>query len=155
VKLCIVYNPFLNVEWSWDQFYWVVTQLLRYFKVNWSVIRLQHSKFWLSNTQAMKLEILTKNKVHRTKDHIGGVMVSVFVSSAVVHGFEPRSGQIKDYKIGICCFSTKKAALRSKSKDWFARNQDNVSELSNMYTCTCRLLFQWASITKIQLSILV
>ena len=132
-----------------------VTQI---FQSKLSVVRLQHNKFWLSNTQAheaMKPDILTKNKVHRTKDHIGGVMVSVLVSSAVVRGFEPRSGQIKDYKIGIFCFSTKKATLRSKSKDWFTRNQDNVSELSNMYTCTCRLLFQWASTTKIQLSILV
>jgi hypothetical protein len=35
------------------------------------------------------------------------------------------SGQTKDYVIGICCFSTKQAALRRKSKDWFVRNQDN------------------------------
>jgi hypothetical protein len=41
----------------------------------------------------------------------GGVMVSVLASSAVDHGFEPRSGQTKDYKIGICCFSAKHAAL--------------------------------------------
>jgi hypothetical protein len=41
----------------------------------------------------------------------GGVMVSVLTSSAVDRGFEPRSGQTKDYKIGICCFSTKYAAL--------------------------------------------
>ena len=33
-----------------------------------------------------------------------------------------------DYKIGICCFSAKNAALRSKNKDWLARNQNNVSE---------------------------
>jgi hypothetical protein len=33
------------------------------------------------------------------------------------------SGQIKDYEIGICCFSTKHAALRRKSKDWMARNR--------------------------------
>ena len=38
-------------------------------------------------------------------DRIGGVMVSVLVSSAVDRGFEPRSGQIKDYIIGICCSS--------------------------------------------------
>ena len=43
-------------------------------------------------------------------------MVSVLVSSVVDHGFEPRSGQIKDYEIGICCFSAKHAALRRKSK---------------------------------------
>jgi hypothetical protein len=44
-------------------------------------------------------------------------MVSVFASSAVDRGFEPRSGQTKDSKIGICCFSAKHAALRRKSKD--------------------------------------
>jgi hypothetical protein len=43
-----------------------------------------------------------------------------------------RSGQSKDRKIGICCFSAKHAALRRKSKDWLAWNQDNVSVLSDM-----------------------
>ena len=58
---------------------------------------------------------------------IGGVMVSVHVSSAVDHGFEPQLGQIKDYKICICCFSAKHAAFRKQCKHWFARNQNNVS----------------------------
>jgi hypothetical protein len=31
---------------------------------------------------------------------------------------EFRSGQTKDYKIGIGCFSAKHAELRGKSKDW-------------------------------------
>jgi hypothetical protein len=66
-------------------------------------------------------------------------MVSLLASSAVDRGFEPRSGQTKDYKIGICCFSAKHA-LRRKSKDWLARNQNNVSEWSNM--STRGLLFQ-------------
>jgi hypothetical protein len=39
-------------------------------------------------------------------------MVRVLASSAVDRGFEPQSGQPKDYKIGICCFSAKHAALR-------------------------------------------
>ena len=71
---------------------------------------------------------------------IGGVMVSVLAWSAVDHGFVPRSGKTKDYKIGICCFSAKHAALRRKSKDWLARNQNNVSEWSDM--STRGLLFQ-------------
>jgi hypothetical protein len=53
-------------------------------------------------------------------------MVSVLTSSAVDRGFELRSDQTKDYEIGMCCFSTKHATLRRKSKDWLARNQDNV-----------------------------
>ena len=43
-------------------------------------------------------------------NHISGVMVSVLVWSAVDAEFEPRSGQTKDYTIGICCFSAKDAA---------------------------------------------
>ena len=62
-------------------------------------------------------------------------MVSVLASSAVDRRFEPRSGQTKDYKIGIYCrFSAKHAALRRKSKDWLVRNQNNVSEWSDMST---------------------
>jgi hypothetical protein len=63
---------------------------------------------------------------------IGGVMVSMLIMSAVDRGFWPRSSQTKDYKIGICCFSAKHAAPSRKSKDWLARNQDNVSEWNNM-----------------------
>jgi hypothetical protein len=59
-------------------------------------------------------------------------MVSVLASRAVYREFEPRSGQTKDYKIGICCFSAKHAALRRKSKVWLALNQDNVSEWGDM-----------------------
>ena len=47
-------------------------------------------------------------------NRFGGVMVTVLAWSAIDRGCESRSGQIKDYKIGICCFSTKHAALRSK-----------------------------------------
>ena len=59
-------------------------------------------------------------------------MVSMLALSAVDRGFEPRSGQTKDYKIGICCFSTKYPTLRSKNKDWLAGNQNNVSEWGDM-----------------------
>ena len=71
---------------------------------------------------------------------IGGVMVNVITSSAVDRGFEPRSGQTKDNKISICCFSAKHAALRKKSKDWLARYPDNVYVWSDMFNRG--LLFQ-------------
>ena len=45
-------------------------------------------------------------------NRIGGI-----IDSEVDCGFEPRSGQTKDYKIGICCFFTKHAALRRKNKN--------------------------------------
>ena len=73
-------------------------------------------------------------------------MASVLAWSAVGRGFEHTSGQAKDYNIGICYFSSKHAVLRSKNKDCLARNQNNVSEWSDM--STGRLLFQWASTMK-------
>ena len=59
-------------------------------------------------------------------NHIGVVMISVLASSPLDHGFESRSGQTKDSKIGICCFYAKHATFRRKSKDWLAQNLDNV-----------------------------
>jgi hypothetical protein len=56
------------------------------------------------------------------QNRIGGVMISVLASSAVDGRFEPRPGQTKNFKIGICWFSAKNAALKRKSKDWLARN---------------------------------
>jgi hypothetical protein len=67
-------------------------------------------------------------------------MVSVPASSEVDCGFEPWSCQTKDYKIGNCCFSTKHTALRRKSKDWLAQNQNHVSKWRDM--STSGLLFQ-------------
>ena len=63
------------------------------------------------------------------------------------------SNQTKDYRIGMCCFCTKHAALRSKNKYWLARNEDNVCEWSDM--STNRVLFPWTSTIKIQLSVLI
>ena len=61
-------------------------------------------------------------------------MVSVLASSTIDCGYEPWSCQTKEYNIGICCFSSKNAALRRKSRDWLARNQNNVSECMSSYT---------------------
>ena len=54
-------------------------------------------------------------------------MVSVLASSVEGRGFDPRPGQTKDIKIGICCVAVKHAAFRSKSIDWSAQSQNNVS----------------------------
>ena len=61
-------------------------------------------------------------------DRIGGVMVGVD------REFMSRSGEFKDYTIGICCFLSKPTALRSKIKDWLTRNRVNVSKWSDMST---------------------
>ena len=71
---------------------------------------------------------------------ISGIMLGVLVSRAFDREFELRSGQTEDYKIGICCFSTKYAALRRKNKDWLVRNLVNVSEWGDM--SIRELLFQ-------------
>jgi hypothetical protein len=44
------------------------------------------------------------------------------------------SSRAKDYEIGICCFSAKHTALMGKSKDWLARNPNNVSTWDDMLT---------------------
>ena len=48
---------------------------------------------------------------------IGGVMVNMFASSVVDHGYEPQTGQTKDCRIGNCCFSANHAANMRKDKD--------------------------------------
>ena len=93
--------------------------------------------------------VLLINVIYVYGNRIRGVMVSVLASNAIDRGFEPQSGHTKDYNTGICCFSAKHAVLRSKSKDWLARKQNNVSKWSDMSTRV--LLFQWASTIKIQL----
>ena len=57
-------------------------------------------------------------------NRIDGVMVSMLSSIAIDRGLVPRSGQTKDYKIGICCFSTKHAALEQMGD--FQKNEDFV-----------------------------
>ena len=52
-----------------------------------------------------------------TENRNGGVIVSVFASSAVDRGFEPHSGQTKDYEIDICYYSAKHAVSSRNSKD--------------------------------------
>ena len=52
----------------------------------------------------------------------------MLASSTVDRRFESRLGQSKDYAIGMCCLSAKHAALKGKSKDLLARNQDIASE---------------------------
>ena len=71
---------------------------------------------WCNHWELLSLS--KDSKLHRWHN------ASVLASSAEYR----RSGQTKDYEIGICCFSAKHAALRRKSNDWLARNQDKVSE---------------------------
>ena len=67
-------------------------------------------------------------------NQICSVFVSMLVSNSVDREFKPQSGQIKDYTIGIWCFSAKLSALNDNSKDGFAWIHDNVSEWRNMST---------------------
>jgi hypothetical protein len=59
-------------------------------------------------------------------------MVRVLDSSVVDRRIELRSGQPKDYEIGMRCFSAKHAALRRKSKNWLARDQNKMFERTDM-----------------------
>lgn len=50
------------------------------------------------------------------------VMIIMFIYSAADHGLEPQS-----YMIGNYLVSAKLSDLRINSKDWLAKNQDNIS----------------------------
>jgi hypothetical protein len=85
---------------------------LHYCILNKSLINTSTLQKIIWQTIKFLLKILLR--FHCWVNRIGGVMVSVLASSAVDHG----SGRTKNYKIGICCFSAKYAALRRKSQDW-------------------------------------
>jgi hypothetical protein len=71
----------------------------------------------------------------------------MLTSSVVDCGLERWLDKMKDYKIGMRCFSAKHALSWNKSKDQLSRNRNNVSEWSNMFTRW--LLVQQASTIKI------
>jgi hypothetical protein len=71
------------------------------------VLYLRHLQYYVEDLYRM---IEWGELINRT----GGVMVSVFASSVVDRVFESQSGQIKDYKIGICSNFAKHIALRRK-----------------------------------------
>ena len=79
------------------------------------------AKLALSNNHTLTVNTYVENifsiVLLYQADHnrISGVMVSVLDWSAVGRGFEPRSVQINDYNIGICCYSAKHLEERSKT----------------------------------------
>jgi hypothetical protein len=64
----------------------------------------------------------------------------------------PVSNRNVYYNFWTCCWYVK-WTLGRKGKDWLAQNQDNVSEWGDM--SIRKLLFQWASTIKMQVSMLV
>ena len=76
-----------------------------------------HNALYLSlNDQTHKqVFFLVSSTTHFTIRYIGHVC-AVQHDHAVDRGFEPRSGQTKDDKIGICCFSAEHTTLRNMSK---------------------------------------
>jgi hypothetical protein len=63
----------------------------------------------------------------QSADRYVAPFVIVLSSSTVDRGFEPKSGQTKDYYLVFVAspLSTQHAALRRKGKDWLSRNQNN------------------------------
>ena len=71
---------------------------------------------------------------HNESNRIGDEMDSVTLFECERSWVHPRSSQTENFKISICCLSSKHVALRIKSKDLLAWYQDNVSEWSYMST---------------------
>jgi hypothetical protein len=82
----------------------------------------------------------SKTHTKNEKEFITSIWIFIFViplEKVIV--LVVNHGSTRD-SIGIASFSANHAALRSKSKDWLAWNQDNVSMWNDRFTC--RLLFQ-------------
>jgi hypothetical protein len=56
-------------------------------------------------------------------------MISVLASSAVDREFEPRSGQAKDYEIGIYCFSTILKFHDKHRQTFFVKTTYNLAKM--------------------------
>jgi hypothetical protein len=67
-------------------------------------------------------------------------MVSMLASSGVDRVFQSRSGQTKDYEIGICCFSARCVALRRK-------RQRLVGSESEKYARMKRHVYPWTVVS--------
>ena len=107
--------------------------------------------FWLPPCCVTVQRLALSNSVkvchmYTNSNRIGGVIVSVLASSAVGRVFAPRSGQTKDYTIGICCFSAKHAAL---TLSWFHSDSkclESTSGWKNSLDCNVKrrtLLLNW------------
>jgi hypothetical protein len=120
---------------------------------NHSFITISYTKLTERLKISNKQYIFKVNRTCRYYRQIETFNLTVFTSKAVRRSWVRTlsvSGRTKDYKIGICCFSTKHTALRSTYTDWFPRNQNNVSEWSNTSTrglliwlCFSYLHFSW------------
>jgi hypothetical protein len=64
----------------------------------------------LFDVVGVMVSLLTSSVVDRVFEPplfgVGGLMVSLLTSGVVPRVFEPPSGQDKDYRIGMFCFST-------------------------------------------------
>jgi hypothetical protein len=140
----------INNETEANLYFYVLYIIISPFSFGHCIVCPSIYGFWLITFSDLSKHTTCFKHFYIFFNCICGVMVSMLM---VDRGFEPQLGQTKEYKICICCFSAKHAALRRKSKDWLARNQNNVSEWSDM--STLGLLFQWASTINVQLSMLV
>jgi hypothetical protein len=73
-----------------------------------TIFNLEYLLLYMNNIQ---IQLNMNTQKLQSSYRISDVMVSVLASSAVDRGLESRSGQTKDYKIGICCFSANHTIL--------------------------------------------
>ena len=102
----------------------------------WSV------EIWDSKIIHLHLYLFQRNQIKPHKN----------LSWSVDRGFEPHSGQTKDYAIGICSFSAKHAVLRRRAKTGWLLIRIMCPSGTTCLPADC---FQRASTIKIQLSVLV
>ena len=120
--------------WNWYFLLYFIMILLSIYIYNWI-----GNKFLRLTSPSTYKYINSINKTNQMTANVQAISIIISKLSKINHG--------------IRCFSAKHVTFRSKSKEWLARNQDNVYERSDM--SIHRLLFQSASTMQIQLSVLV
>jgi hypothetical protein len=116
----------------------------------WQSVPNSHSKLWAVAVGSIQISYKGKTIVVFVWSYnLCQIMLCLFFHEFhfVVFQFWKSSNPV-DHGVG-----SNHAALRRKSKDWFARNQDNVSDWGDMSIRW--LLFQWANTIKIQLPVSV
>jgi hypothetical protein len=70
--------------------------------------------------------------MHNNKTSMLPLMVFCLETDTIT--MSSRTGRTNQKDYTMCCFFAKHASIRSKSKGWLARNQNNMSEWSHMST---------------------
>ena len=127
-----LHSYFTSSDYPRVQLIWVWDNKVQFYLKKYHI----HSKYSIINKK--KVKVMLDNFTNTTiwTDSSAYKCILRFKNSELdISAVDCELGQIRDCKIGICCFSTKPAVLKSKRKGWLERNQNNVSKWGHMSVC--------------------